>query len=94
MCGINEKGEKVAIKKLQTKRRGKDRLGFILREIEIIATSQHPNIVKYFDSYFVADELWVRASPFLEFVLFLFLFTLSGGPTFVASEEFLFFLLF
>lgn len=53
-------GQKVAIKKLQTKRRGKDRLPFILREIEIISSSKHPNIVQYIGSYFWGEELWVR----------------------------------
>jgi hypothetical protein len=36
------------------------RLPFILREIEIIATSAHPNIVAYINSFRVADELWVQ----------------------------------
>lgn len=31
----------------------------ILREIEIIATSQHNNIVKYIESFEMGDELWV-----------------------------------
>eukprot|EP01126_Amoeba_proteus_P046529 TRINITY_DN5266_c0_g1_i3.p1 TRINITY_DN5266_c0_g1~~TRINITY_DN5266_c0_g1_i3.p1 ORF type:complete len:499 (+),score=85.75 TRINITY_DN5266_c0_g1_i3:154-1650(+) len=52
-------GNKVAIKKLQLMRRGKDRTTTILREIEIIATSQHHNIVKYLGSYLVIHELWV-----------------------------------
>lgn len=52
-------GKKVAIKKLEIVRRGRDRLPLILREIEIISTSQHPNIVQYFGSYEVEDHLWV-----------------------------------
>lgn len=52
-------GEKVAVKKLHTKKRDQDRLPFILREIEIIATSAHKNIVRYIASYQVQDELWV-----------------------------------
>lgn len=52
-------GEKVAVKRLQTQRRGQDRLPFILREIEIIATSAHPNIVRYIESFHMGEELWV-----------------------------------
>lgn len=52
-------GEEVAIKKLQLMRRGRDRTPIILREIDIIATSQHPNIVRYMGSYEVGLELWV-----------------------------------
>lgn len=52
-------GEKVAVKRLQVMRRGQDRLPFILREIEIIATSAHPNIVRYIESFHQGDELWV-----------------------------------
>lgn len=40
-------------------RRGRDRTAIILREIDIIATSQHPNIVKYIGSFEVGLELWV-----------------------------------
>jgi len=54
-----ENEQKVAIKKLQLERRGKDRLPFILREIEIIATSSHENIVGYIESYEMGPELWV-----------------------------------
>jgi len=50
---------KVAIKKLQIVRQGRDRLHLILREIEIIATSAHDNIVRYLETYQVQDELWV-----------------------------------
>jgi len=50
---------KVAIKKLELIRRGRDRLPLILREIEIIATSAHPNIVEYIETYDMAEELWV-----------------------------------
>ena len=50
---------KVAIKKLELVRRGRDRLALILREIDIIARSAHENIVKYIESYEVQDELWV-----------------------------------
>lgn len=44
-------------------RRGRDRTPIILREIDIIATSQHPNIVRYMGSFEVGLELWVRSSP-------------------------------
>jgi len=58
--GITQDGQKVAIKKLQLIKKGKNRLPFILREIEIIATSQHENIVKYIESFQMAsEELWV-----------------------------------
>jgi len=58
--GITSEGQKVAIKKLKIIKKGKNRLPFILREIEIIATSQHENIVKYIESFQMAsEELWV-----------------------------------
>jgi hypothetical protein len=50
---------KVAIKKLQIERRGRDRLPLILREIDIIATSSHENIVSFFEAYHMEGELWV-----------------------------------
>jgi len=40
-------------------RRGRNRLGLILREIEIIATSRHPNIVEYIETYDMGHEMWV-----------------------------------
>jgi len=54
-------GEKVAIKKLQTVHKGRDRLPMILNEINVMANSKHPNIVNYIASYSVGDELWVCA---------------------------------
>lgn len=51
----------VAIKKLQTVRRNKDRLPFILREIEIISSSAHDNIVRYIDCFDMGQELWVSS---------------------------------
>jgi serine/threonine protein kinase len=57
--GETAQGQKVAIKKLQLIRKGKSRLEFILREIEIIATSQHSNIVQYIESFHMGEELWV-----------------------------------
>jgi len=57
---FGSRGEKkVAIKKLELIRRGRDRLPLILREIEIIATSAHPNIVEYVETYDMGEELWV-----------------------------------
>jgi len=50
---------KVAIKKLQIVKQGRDRLHLILREIEIIATSANENIVGYLETYQVQGELWV-----------------------------------
>jgi len=55
----SDKSKQVAIKKLQLLRNGRDRLQFILREIDIIATSAHKNIVKYIESYEISSELWV-----------------------------------
>jgi len=52
-------GAKVAIKKLKTSKQGRDYLPFILREISIIATSQHVNIVSYVETYEMGRELWV-----------------------------------
>lgn len=58
--GVTSEGQKVAIKKLKIIKKGKNRLPFILREIEIIATSQNENIVKYIESFQMAsEELWV-----------------------------------
>lgn len=50
---------KVAIKKLPTFFKGKDRLATILNEINVMASSKHENIVNYIASYHVQDELWV-----------------------------------
>uniref|UniRef100_A0A6B2LA44 Protein kinase domain-containing protein n=1 Tax=Arcella intermedia TaxID=1963864 RepID=A0A6B2LA44_9EUKA len=50
---------KFAIKKLELIRRGRNRLPLILREIEIIATSAHPNIVQYIETFDMGEELWV-----------------------------------
>jgi len=55
----NDKTQQVAIKKLQLIRNGRNRLPFILREIDIIATSAHENIVQYIESFQVNGELWV-----------------------------------
>ena len=51
--------KKVAIKKLQTFFKGKDRLPTILNEINVMAHSKHPNIINYIASYQVDQELWV-----------------------------------
>lgn len=55
----DKSGQKVAIKKLKLQKRGKDYLPVILREISIVATSNHQNIVSYLESFIVEDELWV-----------------------------------
>jgi serine/threonine protein kinase len=49
-------GKKVAIKKLPL---SGDTLKLLVTEIQIMRTSDHPNIVEYFGSYVVDDELWV-----------------------------------
>lgn len=51
--------EKVAIKKIKTFTKGKDRLPYILNEIEVLSNSRHENIVNFLDAYQVDDELWV-----------------------------------
>jgi len=56
---VKDTETKVAIKKLHIERRGRDRLPFILREIDIIATSAHPNIVGFHEAYEMEGELWV-----------------------------------
>jgi len=58
-CSLCVEIKKIAIKKLELIRRGRDRLPLILREIEIIATSAHPNIVEYIETYDMNEELWV-----------------------------------
>lgn len=52
-------GQKVAIKKLEVIKRGKDRYALILREIEIIATSEHPNIVAFIEGFHQGTSVWV-----------------------------------
>ena len=55
-----DSGDKVAIKKLQTFFKGKDRLPMILNEVAVMASSAHPNIVSYMGCYAIgAEELWV-----------------------------------
>lgn len=51
--------EQVAIKKLPTSFKGKNRLPTILNEINVMAHSHHENIVNYIASYHLKDELWV-----------------------------------
>jgi hypothetical protein len=50
---------KIAIKKLHTFFKGKDRLPTILNEINVMAHSKHPNIINYIGAYQVDQELWV-----------------------------------
>eukprot|EP01122_Echinamoeba_exundans_P001625 TRINITY_DN11645_c0_g1_i1.p1 TRINITY_DN11645_c0_g1~~TRINITY_DN11645_c0_g1_i1.p1 ORF type:complete len:830 (+),score=177.25 TRINITY_DN11645_c0_g1_i1:105-2594(+) len=53
-------GDKVAIKKLQTFFKGKDRLPMILNEVAVMASSAHANIVSYMGCHAVGtEELWV-----------------------------------
>lgn len=54
-------GQRVAIKKLQIMRKGKNRLFVILNEVNVLAQSQHPNIIQYVGTYEFGEELWVRA---------------------------------
>eukprot|EP00005_Dracoamoeba_jomungandri_P004624 CAMPEP_0174258780 /NCGR_PEP_ID=MMETSP0439-20130205/7719_1 /TAXON_ID=0 /ORGANISM="Stereomyxa ramosa, Strain Chinc5" /LENGTH=647 /DNA_ID=CAMNT_0015342415 /DNA_START=26 /DNA_END=1969 /DNA_ORIENTATION=+ len=50
-------GEQVAIKKMQLNRRNK--VEHLCTEIGIMKTCEHPNIVRYVDSYRVEDTIWV-----------------------------------
>jgi serine/threonine protein kinase len=34
----------------------------IMREVDILRSLSHPNIVSYFGCYFIRNELWVRSS--------------------------------
>jgi hypothetical protein len=43
-------------------RKGKNRLFVILNEVNVLAQSQHPNIIQYVGTYECGEELWVRAS--------------------------------
>jgi len=52
-------GQRVAIKKLQTERKGKSRFKLILNEIAMMSQSKHHNIVGYIETYHVNEELWV-----------------------------------
>lgn len=55
-----ESGDKVAIKKLQTFFKGKDRLPMILNEVAVMASSSHANIVSYMGCHAIGnEELWV-----------------------------------
>jgi len=51
-----DNNERVAIKKIQLRPQN---MKVILNEISILRDSDHPNIIKYKDCYFVNDELWV-----------------------------------
>ena len=51
--------ERVAIKKLHTFFKGKDRLPTILNEINVMESSKHANIVNFIGAYSVGEELWV-----------------------------------
>eukprot|EP00276_Gloeochaete_wittrockiana_P020736 CAMPEP_0184339368 /NCGR_PEP_ID=MMETSP1089-20130417/8027_1 /TAXON_ID=38269 ORGANISM="Gloeochaete wittrockiana, Strain SAG46.84" /NCGR_SAMPLE_ID=MMETSP1089 /ASSEMBLY_ACC=CAM_ASM_000445 /LENGTH=490 /DNA_ID=CAMNT_0026666555 /DNA_START=42 /DNA_END=1514 /DNA_ORIENTATION=- len=49
-------GRRVAIKKMQL---SGESLPLLITEISIMRSSSHPNVVKYYDSYIVEDQLWV-----------------------------------
>jgi len=50
-------GSKVAVKKMEI---NNDNVKLLITEIGIMKTSDHPNVVKYFDSFIMGDnELWV-----------------------------------
>lgn len=54
---VIKSGAKVAIKKMKVTN---DSVKLLVTEIEIMKSSSHPNIVKYFDSYLVGEsEIWV-----------------------------------
>ncbi|XP_076315911.1 serine/threonine-protein kinase PAK 3-like [Tachypleus tridentatus] len=50
-------GLKVAVKQINLNQQVKKEL--LIRELSVLQETKHPNIVKYFDSYLVGDELWV-----------------------------------
>lgn len=49
-------GEKVAIKKMAL---NAESLSLLVTEISIMKTSAHRNVVKYYDSYVLGDQIWV-----------------------------------
>ena len=49
-------GQQVAVKKMTL---NGESLKLLITEINIMKTSHHPNIVDYYDSYIVEDQLWV-----------------------------------
>jgi len=49
-------GEKIAIKKMPL---NSQNMKLLVTEIGIMKTSNHPNIVKYFDSYLMNEQIWV-----------------------------------
>jgi len=50
------RGKKVAIKKMPLNNQN---MKLLVTEIGIMKSSVHPNIVQYFDSYMVTDQIWV-----------------------------------
>eukprot|EP01097_Dermamoeba_algensis_P002055 TRINITY_DN1819_c0_g1_i1.p1 TRINITY_DN1819_c0_g1~~TRINITY_DN1819_c0_g1_i1.p1 ORF type:complete len:481 (+),score=95.68 TRINITY_DN1819_c0_g1_i1:68-1510(+) len=52
----NKEGKKVAVKKMVL---NSDSMKLLTTEINIMKTSHHPNIVDYYESYVIADQLWV-----------------------------------
>jgi len=49
-------GKKVAIKKMDI---NKENVKLLATEIKIMKTSQHPNVVEYYESYIVDEKMWV-----------------------------------
>lgn len=49
-------GRKVAIKKMAL---NDESLELLVTEISIMKTSRHPNVVQYYESYVVKDQIWV-----------------------------------
>ena len=59
-CRTNDK---VAIKKMPL---NSQNMKLLVTEIGIMKSSIHPNIVKYFDSYLISDQIWVNFCKFAE----------------------------
>ena len=53
---FDKSGNKVAVKKMQL---NGESLKLLITEISIMKSSSHPNIVNYYASYIVEDQLWV-----------------------------------
>lgn len=52
----NRSGQKVAIKKMPLNAQN---MKLLVTEIAIMKSSSHPNIVQYFDSYLLGEQIWV-----------------------------------
>jgi len=58
---FDKEKRKVAVKKMPI---SSDNMKLLTTEINIMKTSRHPNIVEYFSSYIIQDQIWV----FMEFM--------------------------